>query len=167
MTFGVFVEGNAPSGYSAPVKLQKITQPIEAAAGARAVSPFRPENWKLRRDGLGLLQTLSIAEAWGLTQQQLAILLGTTVRTLQRWKVEANRSRMLEVSPDTAERMSYLLGISKGLTILFPTSANRVHWLKHSNTDPAFNGQSPLDRMLAGHVVDLFMVRHYLDGLRG
>lgn len=146
----------------------KLAKMAPAAPAARTTPRAAlDETQRRRRDGLGLLQALSIAEAWSLTQHELAVLLGTSVRTLQRWKVEASENRALEVTADTAERMSYLLGIWKALAILFPTPANRVHWLRHPNAGAPFNGQAPLTRLLAGRVADLYHVRHVLDGARG
>ena len=63
--------------------------------------------------------------------------------------------------------MSYLLGIWKALTLLFPEPANRLHWLRANNTSATFGGRPPLERLLAGNVGDLYAVRSYLDGWRG
>jgi hypothetical protein len=35
------------------------------------------------------------------------------------------------------------------------------------NTAPLFGGQSALARMLSGNVADLYVVRQYLDAVRG
>ncbi|HFE48004.1 MAG TPA: DUF2384 domain-containing protein, partial [Chromatiaceae bacterium] len=40
-------------------------------------------------------------------------------------------------------------------------------WLSTPNDNPLFNGTAPLDRLLAGQVVDLAMVRNFLDAERG
>ena len=40
-------------------------------------------------------------------------------------------------------------------------------WLAAPNDNPLFNGAAPLDRLLAGQVVDLAVVRDFLDAERG
>ena len=68
---------------------------------------------------------------------------------------------------DTLERVSYLLGIFKALHILLPDEDAADAWVKKANTAPIFAGKSALDRMLSGHVSDLYVVRQYLDAQRG
>lgn len=133
-----------------------------AAAGPQDKGP----DWDARRNAVGLRQALAIAQDWKLGQAELARLLGTTTRTVQRWRDQATEGR-LELSADTVERLSYLLGIHKALQILLPTPDNRLLWLRNANAAPPFGGQAPLARMLSGQVADLYVVRHYLDGARG
>ncbi len=40
-------------------------------------------------------------------------------------------------------------------------------WVKRPNTVAPFGGQTPLEHMLGGQVVDLYRVRQYLDAERG
>jgi len=145
------------------MKVQTVAGEPEPASREATHNP----DWIGRRNAAGVRQAFRIAEAWGLNQSVLATLLGTVPRTLQRWKQQVDQEGRLALSADTTERLSYLLGIHKALTILFPTPGNQTHWLRHANTAPAFNGQAPLARMQAGQVADLFIVRSYLDGARG
>lgn len=128
--------------------------------------PASNADWIARRNAVGLREMVVIAEQWQLTQEQLSRLLGTASRTLLRWRKQADDSGQLDLSGDTVERMSYLLGISKALQILLPTPANRLLWLRNPNSGPPFNGQVPLDRLLNGQVADLFVVRQVLDAAR-
>lgn len=111
----------------------------------------------------GLTAFFSIAEEWGLSTEQQQILLGSPGRsTYFQWK----RNKRGNLSRDTLDRLSYLLGIYKGLNILF--SGNHVQqWLFNTNDNPMFNQQSPLDYMLTGSLVALADVRRYLDWARG
>ena len=68
---------------------------------------------------------------------------------------------------DTLERISYILGIFKALQILLPDEKAADAWVKRPNTAVLFAGKSALDRMLSGHVADLYVVRQYLDAQRG
>lgn len=129
--------------------------------------PSQDGDWIARRNAAGLREMLAIAQKWQLNQEQLSRLLGTAPRSLQRWRKQAESSGRLELSGDTVERMSYLLGIAKALTILLPTPENRLLWLRNANSAPSFNGQAPLARMLQGQVSDLFVVRRHLDAARG
>lgn len=111
----------------------------------------------------GLTAFFSIAEEWGLDGEQQRILLGHPARTtFFEWK----RRKKASLSRDTLDRLSYILGIYKALQILF-SSKTAQEWLRNPNTAPLFNGKSPLDYMLGGHLVALADVRRYLDWARG
>ena len=71
------------------------------------------------------------------------------------------------IARDTLERISYVLGIYKGLQVLLPDPAAADGWVRKPNTASIFGGGSALERMLAGNVSDLYLVRNYLDVLRG
>ena len=105
-----------------------------------------------------------IAELWRLSVAEQMTLLGITARsTFFKWKRDPN----VELPRDTIERISYLLGIYKALQILLPDQRAADAWVRQPNQAPLFGGKSALDRMLSGHVADLFMVRRYLDAQRG
>jgi len=119
-----------------------------------------------RRDlaGPALRAFFNITRLWGLGAEQERVLLGNPGRsTFFRWKRDLDGA----VSQDTLERISYLLGIWKALQILFPDPAQADAWIRRPNAAPVFGGQSALERMLAGHVADLYTVRRYLDAQRG
>ncbi len=132
-----------------------------------AVPPAADPERSARRNALGLREALAIAAHWQINQEQLARLLGSVPRSLQRWRKQADETGLLPLSADTVERISYLLGIHKALQILLPTPDNQRLWLRNANGGPAFNGQPPLDRLLGGQVADLYVVRGVLDGARG
>ncbi len=140
--------------------------PVEHSPASKPI-PAHDAQWTARRNAVGLREMFAIAASWRITQEQLGKLLGTAPRSLQRWRTLAEASGELELSADTLERMSYLLGISKALKILLPTPDNRLLWLRNPNASAWLGGQAPLDRMLQGQVADLFMVRRYLDAARG
>lgn len=111
----------------------------------------------------GLTAFFSIAEEWGLENEQQRMLLGSPGRTtFFDWK----KRKKGHLSKDTLDRLSYLLGIYKALHILF-SERSALQWLRNPNKDPLFNGRSPLDYMLSGHLVALADVRRYLDWARG
>ena len=109
------------------------------------------------------LRTFSrIAEAWNLNEQEQMRLLGLESRsTFQSWK----RGAVAAVSKDTLERISYILGIYKGLQILLPKTADQ--WVRKPNKAGIFGGRSAIERMASGNVADLYVVRQYIDAQRG
>ncbi len=118
--------------------------PAAAAAGLRAFS--------------------RIAELWKLSIAEQLTLLGIASRsTYFKWR----RDPAARIPRDTLERLSYLLGIYKALQLLLPTGMAADDWVRRPNQEPLFGGRSALDRMLSGHVADLYLVRQYLDSQRG
>ena len=114
--------------------------------------------------GPGLRAFVNIAEAWGLSVAEQLTLLGIASRsTFFKWR----RERDPKLPGDTIERLSYLLGIYKSLQILLPDPKAADAWLRQPNTASPFGGRSALERMLSGHVADLYVVREYLDAQRG
>ena len=106
----------------------------------------------------------NITEAWALTAEEERQLLGNPPRsTFFKWKSE----KAAKLTPDTLERISYVMGIYKALRILLPTEAAANAWVKKPNTAALFGGRSALERMLGGRVIDLADVRRYLDAERG
>lgn len=106
----------------------------------------------------------NITAFWNLTSIEEQILLGNPPRsTFFKWK----REKQGHIGHDTLERISYIMGIYKALHILLPSSTAANTWPKKSNNAPLFNGQTALQKMLVGRVVDLADVRRYLDAERG
>lgn len=107
----------------------------------------------------------NILAQWGLTGAQQMKLLGiTNEKTLYNWK---NRPEKAKLTPDLLERTSYLLGIYKSLQIVLPDQSLADNWLTRPNDNPLFNGAAPMDRLLAGQMLDLAVVRNFLDAERG
>ncbi|WP_445362030.1 antitoxin Xre/MbcA/ParS toxin-binding domain-containing protein (plasmid) [Microbulbifer sp. ANSA003] len=108
----------------------------------------------------------AIAEEWSLTEAQQCTVAGLSSRTtLRNWRLKLEGGEEIKLSKDTLERLSYISGIYKSLQILFSTPDQWRGWIRKPNRD--FGGNSALDHMLAGRVVDLADVRRYLDGWRG
>lgn len=114
--------------------------------------------------GPALRTFFNIAKAWTLSEAEQMKILGLRSRsTLNSWKSGA----VTKVSRDALERISYVLGIYKAINILLPDPANADAWVRKPNKAPIFGGMSALDRMTAGNVSDLYVVRQYLDAERG
>jgi len=103
-----------------------------------------------------------VAGLWQLSNEQARVLLGNPSRsTYFSWK----KGEGGNLSRDTFERISYVLGIYKALQILFTDPQQADAWITKRNE--AFGGHSALERMTAGNVSDLHAVRAYLDYVRG
>lgn len=118
-----------------------------------------------RKTQVALDAFFRLVDFWGLDTQQAMTLLGVTSRsTYMSWKAKTPT----KLSPDTLERISYLLGMHKALRILFSRDEQSVRdWVKAPNSNPLFGNKSALDRMLSGRVADLYEVRRFLDAQRG
>ena len=112
--------------------------------------------------GPALRTFFRIAEAWSLKEQEQMRLLGLeSWSTFQSWK----RGAVAAVPKDTLERISYILGIYKGLNILLPETADQL--VHKPNKARIFGGRSAIERMASGNVADLYVVRQYIDAQRG
>ena len=113
----------------------------------------------------GLRAFARIAQAWGLSVDEQLALLGQPPRsTYFAWRKQPDKATLPR---DTLERLSNLLGIYKSLQILLADTEAADGWVKQPNAAPLFGGGTALQRMLAGNVADLNLVRRYLDGVRG
>ena len=112
--------------------------------------------------GPALRTFFRVADAWGLSEKEQMRLLGLESRsTFHSWK----RGVVSSISKDALERISYVLGIYKGLKILLPETADE--WVRKPNDAPLFGGRPALDRLISGNVADLFVVRQYVDAQHG
>ncbi|MGE5510397.1 MAG: MbcA/ParS/Xre antitoxin family protein [Bacteroidota bacterium] len=109
----------------------------------------------------GMRAFFAIADKWRLSNDEAMILLGRPGRTrFYAWK----KGEVGEINDlDLASRISYVLGIFKGLETLYQRPEMADAWVRQPNA--AFGGQSALDRMLGGQMVDLASVRDYLDSV--
>ncbi len=107
----------------------------------------------------------NLSARWGLSAAQERTLLGSPPEsTFFKWKAEKTARRL---GRDVLDRISCLLGIYKALNILLPSPRAADEWAKKPNSAPLFQGQTALDRMLGGSLVDLSDVRRFLDAQRG
>lgn len=110
--------------------------------------------------GSALRAFFNVATVWKLSTAQQRKLLGSPPSsTFFRWK----RGISGRVPRDVLERISYVLGIYSALQSLIPNQVRADAWISSQNTAPMFGGHSVLERMLAGNVGDLYVVRQYLD----
>ena len=115
---------------------------------------------KSDRGRVALRAFFNIARIWGLTEdEQLRILGEPCQATFEAWR----REEQSDTSRDTLERISYVLGIFQAINTLLPNKEIAAAWVRKPNNAPLFGGISTVDRMAAGNVSDLYVVRQYLD----
>ncbi|WP_404405499.1 antitoxin Xre-like helix-turn-helix domain-containing protein [Pelagibacterium halotolerans] len=99
---------------------------------------------------------------WNLSDGEAReILGGLPARTYARWKA----GEIGRIDRDLATRLSLLMGIHKGLRIMFTEPERGYRWIKAPNT--VFGGKTPAEIMAAGDIFSLARVRDYLDAERG
>ncbi len=113
-----------------------------------------------------LRTVFNILQAWEVKVKHFGVLLGVSQPTVHRWKANPASAAKAN-SRDLEERLSYILGIYKALQILLPDPQSADSWVNRPNTAAVFAGRTPLQRILGGHVADLYEVRRWLDGQRG
>ena len=107
---------------------------------------------------------LRTCDLWDLkVEERMAILGGVSRQTYHNWK----SGKVAVLTRDQLERISLVLGVLKGLRLVFAEDAHGIRWLKAANEDVIFRGRSPLDLMVDGGIGGLHDVRRYLDAWRG
>ena len=138
---------------------------MKTAIAATATDPAPRTFSGAELGAAGLRAFARIACAWGLTVDEQLNLLGHPPRsTFFGWRKAPDKANL---SRDTLERLSNIVGIYKALQILLPEPSAADGWIRRPNKAPPFGGKPAIDRMLSGNVADLFVVRQYLDAQRG
>ena len=105
-----------------------------------------------------------LAEIWRLTGAEICALLGdVSERTWFRMK---KGERAGALSQDTLTRISALVGIFKGLRLLFSEPVCD-EWVRLPNKGPLYGGRRPLDAMIEGGIPLMLETRRYVDAVRG
>jgi len=81
------------------------------------------------------------------------------------FRVKSGDSREA-LSQDALTRVSALVGLYKGLHLLF-SDPLADDWVKRPNTESLFAGRSPLQFMIEGGIPSMLLTRGYIDALRG
>lgn len=109
---------------------------------------FAQEGDRTRLSGTTLKAFARLADSWQLSNSEAAALIGVSESTWDRMK----RGRRTDtLSQDQFTRVSALVGIFKGLHLLFVDEmADR--WPRLVNKGPLFENASPIDTMIDGGI---------------
>lgn len=137
-----------------------LERPTASLAGLQT---FAAEDDRRRLTGAAAKAVVRLVDAWGSTNAEAASLLGVSESTWDR--IKAGRWDGV-LSQDQLTRASALIGIFKGLHLLFADSmADR--WPRLVNRGPVFDRKSPIQAMIEGGIPRMIETRQYVDALRG
>ena len=71
-----------------------------------------------------------------------------------------------DLEPDQLTRVSALVGVYKGLHLLF-ADETADEWARRPNCGPLFDRETPIQAMIEGGTPRMLEVRRYIDAVRG
>ena len=142
-----------------------IADPVPApAAGQRHIPDLSAEATRAEYTEAASEAFLRLADFWRLTSKQACALIGEgSERTWFRIKA---RDWSGILSQDALTRISALVGIYKGLHLLF-SNPLADEWIRRPNRERLFCGEAPVDYMIKGGIPAMLETRRYIDALRG
>lgn len=136
------------------------------------VSPVPPRNFPQSFSVEGDRERLSptairavkeVAKQWEITGTEMASLLGVSTSTWDRMSAGSWEGAL---SQDQLTRISALVGLFKGLHLLFADDmADR--WVRLRNKGVLFENRTPVEAMIEGGIPLMIDVRRHVDALRG
>jgi Protein of unknown function (DUF2384) len=123
---------------------------------------FADESDRERLSAVALKAFLALTKAWDLSNAEASALLGVSPSTLDRMK----RGYRPTLSQDQLTRVSALVGVYKGLHLLF-ADETADEWARRSNRGPLFGRETPIQAMIEGGIPRMLEVRRYVDAVRG
>lgn len=130
-------------------------------------SAFNAAN-RRRLSGPGLRTFLTIADLWGLNEEQRRLILGYPPRsTYHSWVRAVREHRDITLDIDVLTRISAVLGIHQAVGILHGSEAEGIAWLHEPHGATVFGRRPPLELITSGSQDALLTVRRFLDAARG
>jgi len=138
--------------------------PVADPAPLSAVPNLADAQTRERLTPAAVEAVVRLAEIWRLSGAESCALLGCiSERTWYRMKKGEWAGAL---SQDTLTRISALLGIFKGLGLLFEAPLCD-EWVRLHNRGPLYAGRRPVDAMIEGGIPKMLDVRRHIDALRG
>jgi hypothetical protein len=140
-----------------------------AAIKNRSVFPsvglqnFAGDGDRKRLTGAAVKAVVRLVDAWGGSNAEGAALFGVSPSTWDRIKAGTWQGTL---SQDQLTRASALIGVFKGLHLLF-ADCMADRWPRLPNRAPLFDRKSPVEAMIAGGIPHMIETRQYIDALRG
>lgn len=143
--------------------MSKVLDLHRPAASPSGLPTFSSEEDRRRLSGAAVKAVLRLVAAWSGNNAEGAALLGVSQSTWDRMKAGKWDGVL---SQDQLTRASALIGIFKGLHLLFADSmADR--WPGLANRGPIFDRMTPVQAMIEGGIPRMLETRQYVDALRG
>lgn len=128
-----------------------------------ALQSFAADDDRRRLSPVAVKAVLRVIDAWRGSNADGAALLGVSESTWDRMKAGKWDGAL---SQDQLTRASALIGVFKGLHLLFADSmADR--WPTLANRGPVFDRLTPIQAMIEGGIPRMLETRQYIDALRG
>jgi hypothetical protein len=134
----------------------------QADLGAIGPQTFANERDRARLSAVAVRAFLALIVAWDVSNAEASALLGVSASTLDRMK----RGCRPTLSQDQLTRVSALVGVYKGLHLLF-AGATADEWTRLPNSGPLFERETPIGAMIEGGIPRMLEVRRYVDAVRG
>lgn len=123
---------------------------------------------RLRLTPAALDGAIRLADLWRLSTEETCLLLGDMSE--RSWfrikKQDLKADRTLRLSQDMLTRISVLVGIFKGLRLLFSEKL-ADDWIRLPNRGPLFGGRTPIEIAIERGIPGLLEIRFHIDALRG
>ena len=134
-----------------------------SATAPSGLQNFAGDADRKRLTGTAVKAVLRLIDSWGGSNAEGAALLGVSESTWDR--IKAGKWEGI-LSQDQLTRASALIGVFKGLHLLFADGmADR--WPRLVNRAPVFDRKSPIEAMIEGGIPRMLETRQYIDALRG
>ena len=156
----IWMESSMPAAKRAKMDTSHVPHVLD-------VGRFLPAN-RRRLSGPGLRTFLSIADLWGLSDEERLLVLGLPSRsTYYNWVKAVREHRDITLDVDMLVRISAVLGVHQALGVLHATERDGVAWLRKPHEAPLFGGRPPMALITSGTQDGLMSVRRFLDAARG
>jgi hypothetical protein len=138
-----------------------------SAAKQSPLTPFELQTFtkpgdRQRLSEVAIKAFLALAKAWGLSNAEASRLIAVSASGFDRIK----RGDRPALSQDQLTRISALVGVYKGLHLLFADST-ADEWIRRANSGPLFSRETPVAAMIEGGIPRMLEVRRYIDAVRG
>jgi len=146
------MEGSMPTlqhiraGFSAETAVDLSSKEVQTRLSRSAVAAF-----------------FKIAQAWQLRDESARRLLGG-ISNGAFYELKRGHNKTLD--QDRLTRVSLIVGIFKALNVLYSSKLADA-WMSLPNSNPMFEGETPLIYLIKGGVPALLRVRQLLDSRRG
>ena len=134
----------------------------QGAMEALEPQTFATESDRARLSNVAVKAFIALSKAWDLSNAEASALLAISASTLDRMK----RGYRPTLSQDQLTRVSALVGIYKGLHLLF-VDETADEWARRTNSGPLFDRETPIKAMIEGGIPRMLDVRRYIDAVRG
>ena len=115
----------------------------QGAIDALEPQTFAAESDRARLSEVAVKAFIALSKAWELSNAEASALLGVSPSTLDRMK----RGYRPTLSQDQLTRVSALIGIYKGLHLLF-VDETADEWARRPNSGPLFDRETPIKAMI-------------------